>query len=90
MLVPLLLFLAINNNPDTINGWGIPMATDIAFTLAILKLLGNKVNLSLKIFLTAFAIIDDIGAILIIAIFYTQEISWVLLIYSGLLLIVLL
>ena len=89
MLVPLILFLSINNNPDTINGWGIPMATDIAFTLAILKLLGNKVNLSLKIFLTAFAIIDDIGAILIIAIFYTQEISWVLLIYSGLLLIVL-
>ena len=87
MLIPLLLFLSINNNPETINGWGIPMATDIAFTLAILKLLGNKVNISLKIFLTAFAIIDDIGAILIIAIFYTQDISWILLFYSSLLFI---
>tara|TARA_Y100000589_G_scaffold328408_1_gene372459 strand:- start:2188 stop:3528 length:1341 start_codon:yes stop_codon:yes gene_type:complete len=89
MLIPLLLFLAINNNTETTNGWGIPMATDIAFTLAILKLLGNKVNISLKIFLTAFAIIDDIGAILIIAIFYTQDISWILLFYSSLLFIVL-
>ena len=87
MLIPLLFFLALNNNPETKDGWGIPMATDIAFTLAILKLFGNKINLSLKIFLTAFAIIDDIGAILIIAIFYTQDISWVLLIYSSLLFI---
>ena len=89
MLMPLLFFLALNNNPETTDGWGIPMATDIAFTLAILKLFGNKINLSLKIFLTAFAIIDDIGAILIIAIFYTQDISWVLLFYSSLLFIVL-
>lgn len=89
MLIPLLLFLVLNNSPETKNGWGIPMATDIAFTLAILKLLGNKVPLSLKIFLTAFAIIDDIGAVLVIAIFYTGEISWLLLLYSGVLLTVL-
>jgi NhaA family Na+:H+ antiporter len=69
MLVPVLLFLALNQNPETLKGWGIPMATDIAFSLAILKLLGNRIPLSLKIFLTAFAIVDDIGAVLVIAFF---------------------
>uniref|UniRef100_UPI003565F008 Na+/H+ antiporter NhaA n=1 Tax=Lutibacter sp. TaxID=1925666 RepID=UPI003565F008 len=64
MLVPVLLFFIINQNPETLKGWGIPMATDIAFALAILKLLGNRVPLSLKIFLTAFAIVDDIGAVI--------------------------
>ncbi len=83
MVVPLVLYLLINQNPETSHGWGISMATDIAFTLAILKLLGNRVPLGLKIFLTAFAIIDDLGAILIIAIFYTQEIGWSLLLISG-------
>ena len=89
MLIPLSLYLILNDSSETVNGWGIPMATDIAFTLAILKLLGNKVPLSLKIFLTAFAIIDDIGAVLVIAIFYTNDISWSLLFYAGILLSVL-
>lgn len=75
MLIPVLVFLLLNENPETQKGWGIPMATDIAFSLAILKLLGNKVSLSLKIFLTAFAIVDDLGAVLVIAIFYSSSIN---------------
>ena len=86
MLIPLSLYLILNDSSETVNGWGIPMATDIAFTLAILKLLGRRVPLSLKIFLTAFAIIDDIGAVLVIALFYTSDISWSLLFYAGILL----
>lgn len=74
IIVPVFLFLLINQNPDTSKGWGIPMATDIAFSLAILKLLGNKVPLSLKLFVTAFAIVDDLGAVLVIAIFYSGNI----------------
>lgn len=87
MIVPLLLYLLINQNPDTAHGWGISMATDIAFTLAILKIFGKRVPLGLKIFLTAFAIIDDLGAVFVIALFYTQEIGWMLLLYAGILLI---
>lgn len=75
MLVPVLLFLVLNQNTETFNAWGIPMATDIAFSLAILKLLGDRVPLSLKLFLTAFAIVDDIGAVLVIAIFYSGSID---------------
>lgn len=89
MLVPILLFVLINKNPETSHGWGISMATDIAFSLAILKLLGKHVPLGLKIFLTAFAIIDDLGAVLVIALFYTSEINWILLLYAGILLAVL-
>lgn len=89
MLLPMAFFLILNKNPETSNGWGIPMATDIAFTLAILKLLGKRVPLSLKIFLTAFAIIDDIGAVLVIAVFYTGNISWTLLLIAGILLLTL-
>lgn len=89
VLVPVLLYLILNENPDTTKGWGIPMATDIAFALAILSTLGKRVPLSLKIFLTAFAIIDDIAAVLIIAVFYSAEINWMLILW-GVILIALL
>jgi Na+:H+ antiporter, NhaA family len=89
MLFPVALFIFLNKNPETSNGWGIPMAADIAFSLAILKLLGNRVPLGLKVFLTAFAIIDDIGAVLVIAVFYSSSINWLLLIYALILILIL-
>lgn len=75
IIVPVLLFFILNKNPETLQSWGIPMATDIAFSLAILNALGKRVPLSLKIFLTAFAIVDDLGAVLVIAIFYSANIQ---------------
>lgn len=77
--LPVILYLVLNQNPDTLKGWGIPMATDIAFALAVLKVLGNRVPTSLKIFLTAFAIVDDLGAVLVIAIFYSGDLNLVML-----------
>jgi NhaA family Na+:H+ antiporter len=82
MLIPVGLFVLLNNNPETLAGWGIPMATDIAFSLAILNVLGKRVPLSLKVFLTAFAIVDDLGAVLVIALFYSGGIKWMLLAYA--------
>ena len=82
MLFPVLIFFIFNQGKLGEAGWGIPMATDIAFTLGILKLLGNRVPLGLKIFLTAFAIVDDIGAVLVIAIFYSANIQWDLITYA--------
>ncbi len=89
MLIPMVFYILLNSNSETANGWGIPMATDIAFTLAILKILGNRVPLSLKIFLTAFAIIDDIGAVMVIALFYSGNIAWNLLLIAIIMLVVL-
>src|SRR5690606_31640514 len=89
MIVPVVFFLFLNQSPETFKGWGIPMATDIAFSLAILNILGNRIPLSLKIFLTAFAIVDDIGAVLVIAIFYSGTINTILVLIALALLAVL-
>lgn len=83
VLVPIALFFILNDQERGSSGWGIPMATDIAFSLGILNLLGKRVPISLKIFLTAFAIIDDIAAILVIAFFYSHEIQFNYLLIAG-------
>ena len=77
MLIPALIYFCFNHNTDYKNGWAIPMATDIAFSLAIISLLGKSVPNSLKIFLSALAIVDDLGAIIVIALFYTDSIDWI-------------
>jgi len=77
MVVPALVYLAFNRSGSAMDGWGIPMATDIAFALGIIYLLGEKVPLSLKVFLTALAITDDLGAVLVIAFFYTSNIDFI-------------
>jgi NhaA family Na+:H+ antiporter len=75
MLIPALIYFAFNYNSEYKNGWAIPMATDIAFSLAIISLLGKSVPNSLKVFLSALAIVDDLGAIVVIALFYTDSID---------------
>ncbi len=89
MIVPILIFLLLNHNQPGADGWGIPMATDIAFSLGILQLLGKRVPLSLKIFLTAFAIVDDLGAIAVIAIFYSHQLFWIYLLGAAAILTIL-
>lgn len=75
MLVPAAIYLSLNNTQGTHSGWGIPMATDIAFALGAVMFLGNRVPVSLKVFLLALAIVDDLGAVLVIAFFYSSDIS---------------
>ena len=83
MLVPAAIYYLFNRGGHGASGWGIPMATDIAFALGVLTLLGNRVPVSLKVFLTALAIVDDIGAVLVIAFFYAAKIWWISMAVAG-------
>lgn len=89
MLVPAFIYFLFNVDGAGHSGWGIPMATDIAFAVAILSILGNRIPLSVKIFLTALAIVDDLGAIVVIALFYTHNLALNYLFYSFIVLIIL-
>ncbi len=90
MVIPALFYVVVNaNNPQNLHGWGVPMATDIAFALGLLAMIGKRVPLGLKIFLTALAVADDLGAVLVIAFFYTQSIDFNELMMGGFFLLVL-
>lgn len=83
MIIPALIYTIFNNGTNTSSGWGIPMATDIAFAIGVLSLLGNRVPDSLKVLLTALAVVDDLGAVIVIALFYSSGISLMYLSISG-------
>lgn len=83
MIVPALIYLSINTSGDAVRGWGVPMATDIAFALGVIALLAGRVPKALITFLVALAIVDDLGAIVIIALFYTEQLVWPALITAG-------
>ena len=83
MICPAIIFTCFNAQTPFYHGWGIPMATDIAFSLGVLSLLGNKVPVQLKIFLTALAIIDDLGAVVTIALFYSSQLHWIYLMLGA-------
>jgi NhaA family Na+:H+ antiporter len=85
MVVPAIIYLAFNASGPGAHGWGIPMATDIAFAIGAMAILGKRIPFAIKVFLTALAVVDDIGAVLVIAIFYTSSISWSSLAVAGLL-----
>ena len=89
MLVPAVIFTLFNHGTEYSKGWAIPMATDIAFSLAIISMLGKSVPSAVKVFLAALAIVDDLGAIVVIAIFYTDEIHWNYLLHSGIIVAIL-
>lgn len=89
MAIPALIYVGFTRGTPAVSGWGIPMATDIAFSLGVLTLLGKRVPIQLKIFLTAFAIVDDIGAVIVIAFFYASSIVWGHLAIAGFVLILL-
>lgn len=89
MIVPAIVYALFNYKEPTITGWGIPMATDIAFALGILSLVGRKAPKGIIVFLTALAIVDDLGAIIVIAVFYTSQISWIALIFAAIILSIL-
>lgn len=89
MILPAIIYLLLNGGKEGTSGWGIPMATDIAFVVGIMALLGPKFPFTLKIFILALAIVDDIGAVLVIAIFYTSEISFLALLIAGVIIVLL-